>query len=520
MKKNCFIIIFLTAGILQSALAQAPNDATTIQRIRNEGLNNSKVMENAFYITDVAGPRLTNSPGLKRAQEWAVNTFKSWGLQNVNLESWGTFGRGWEVQKYYAAVTAPYYYSIIGSPKAWTPGTNGLIKSEVILLKIDSVSDLAKYKGKLKGKIVILDNPAPVETTFKADGVRYTDEQLLQLATPTQPPVTRTTSAVNPQESINRYKQLLELRSSISEFFIAERTALILSRTRGTHGTFFTSNGASYAADAKPVTPEIEVSTEDYLRLLRLVKSGTKVLLEAEIKTSFQDKDLAGYNVIAEIPGTDPILKEEVVMLGAHYDSWHSATGATDNAAGSAVMIEVMRIIKTLDLKPKRTIRIALWDGEEQGLFGSRGYAASHFGNRKTLVMNTAQGKISSYYNLDNGTGKIRGIYLQGNEGVRNIFTEWLEPFKDLGAATITSRNTGGTDHLSFDELGIPGFQFIQDGIEYGSRTHHSNQDTFDRLIAEDLKQAATIIAAFVFNTAQLDHKLPRKELPVIKTVN
>lgn len=491
--------------------AQATNDPATIEKIRNEGLKNSKVMDQAFYITDVAGPRLSNSPGLKRAQEWAVSTFKSWGLQNVKLEPWGNFGKGWEVKKYYAALTAPYYQAVIASPKAWTPGTNGPVKAEVVLLKADSAADLQKYKGQLKGKIVMFDNPNPLATSFKPDGTRYTDEELTELA---NPPEQRNGGRQMTAEMRARFMKMRELRTKMSEFLVAENVALILSRTRGTHGTFFTSNGASYAVDAKPVAPEIEMSTEDFLRILRLVKAGIKVEFEADIKTEFHDKDTRGYNVIAEIPGTDKKLKDEVVMLGAHFDSWHSSTGATDNAAGSAVMMEAMRIIHSLGLKPKRTIRIALWDAEEQGLHGSRGYVAAHFGDRQTMQLKPEHEKISAYYNLDNGTGKIRGVYLQGNEAVRPIFAQWLEPFKDLGATTLTIRNTGGTDHQSFDALSIPGFQFIQDGIEYDTRTHHSNADSYDRLIADDLKQAATIIAAFAFNTAQMDQKLPRKDLP------
>jgi Iap family predicted aminopeptidase len=304
------------------------------------------------------------------------------------------------------------------------------------------------------------------------------------------------------------------LRAQINEMLVQENAGLILSNGRGNHGTFFTSNGASYAADAKPVLPELEVSQEDYLRILRLVKAGQKVEIEADLKTRFIENDYTDHNLVAEIPGTDRKLKEEVVMLGAHLDSWHAATGATDNAAGSAVMLEAMRILKAINFKPKRTIRIALWSAEEQGLYGSRNYVLQHFGDPKTMELKPEQAKVSAYYNLDNGTGKIRGVYLQGNEKLAPIFKTWLSPFSDLGAKTISPRNTGGTDHLSFDAVGIPGFQFIQDPIEYNTRTHHTNMDTYDRLIEDDLKQAATIIASFVYHTAQRAEMLPRKELP------
>lgn len=307
--------------------------------------------------------------------------------------------------------------------------------------------------------------------------------------------------------------KMREVRAAMARLLQEEQTGLILTYARGSYGTLFTSNGASYALDAAPVNPELEVSSEDYLHILRLLRAGKKVEIEADIRTSFYDQDPKGYNVIAEIPGTDRKLKEEVVMIGGHYDSWHSATGATDNAAGSAVMMEAMRILKAIDFKPKRTIRIALWSSEEQGLFGSKGYAAKHFGDAKTMSFTKEQEKISAYYNLDNGTGAIRGVYLQGNAAVRPIFQEWLSPFHDIGAKTLTINNTGGTDHLAFDALGIPGFQFIQDPMDYNTRTHHSNQDTYDRLVPEDLQRAATIVASFVYHTSERKDKLPRKPL-------
>ncbi|MBU2046951.1 MAG: M20/M25/M40 family metallo-hydrolase, partial [Bacteroidetes bacterium] len=303
------------------------------------------------------------------------------------------------------------------------------------------------------------------------------------------------------------------LRDQTSAFLKEEGVALVLTYARGIHGTFFTSNGASYAEDAPSVLPELEMGSEDFLRLQRLLKAGIKVAFEADIKTKFFDKDLTGYNVIGEIPGSDPKLKDEVVMIGGHLDSWHAATGATDNAAGCAVMMEAMRILKASGLKPSRTVRVALWSSEEQGLFGSRNYVLQHFGDPKTMELKPEQKKLVAYYNLDNGTGKIRGVYLQGNEAAGLIFADWLKPFNAMGASTITPRNTGGTDHLSFDAVGIPGFQFIQDGMEYFSRTHHSNEDTFDRLSEDDLKQAATIVASFVYNTSEMKTPFPRKDL-------
>jgi carboxypeptidase Q len=505
MKKN--LLITSALAVLLSSTAIAQNNATA-EKIKVEGMNHSKVMETAFYLTDVSGPRLSNSPGLQRAEKWAAEKMKAMGLKNVVLEPWGKFGKGWEVEKYYAAMSAPYYHNIIASPKAWTPGTNGPIKSDIVLIKIDSLSDLDQYKGKLKGKIVLTQASNEIETTFKPDGKRYTDEELADLAKPQE------AGAPRGQRNNAAFAKMREVRQKTGDFLKQEGVAMILTFARGQHGTFFTSNGASYAEDAPAVLPELEMGSEDFLRLQRLLKAGIKVEMEADIKTKFFDQDLMGYNVIGEIPGTDPILKNEIVMLGGHLDSWHAATGATDNAAGCAVMMEAMRIISALDLKPKRTIRVALWSSEEQGLFGSKNYVAKHFGDPKTMELKPEQEKITAYYNLDNGSGKIRGVYLQGNEAAGPIFTEWLKPFNDLGATTITARNTGGTDHLSFDAVGIPGFQFIQDGLEYNTRTHHSNEDTYDRLIEADLKQASSVVASFVFNSADRTEKLPRKELP------
>jgi hypothetical protein len=515
MKLNLFCSCLLISGITSSLFAQEAIDTAMMKKIRNEGLNHSKVMETAFYLTDVSGPRISGSPELKHAQDWAVNQLKLWGMVNASREPWGKFGKGWEVQKNYAAITFPYYHAIVAIPKAWTPGTNGLVKSNVVVIKADTITDLEKYKGTLQGKIVIFDTKAGAERTFKPDAVRYTDEELDAMAKAT-PQAEGQRRAFGPNSPFMRARAL---RMAINTFLHNENVALILSQARGTDGTVFTTNGASYADTAKAVSPELETSAEDYQRILRLVKAGVRVNMEADIKTQFFVDDLKGYDVVAEIPGTDKKLKDQIVMIGGHLDSWHGATGATDNAAGSAVMMEVMRILKAVNFKPRRTIRVALWSSEEQGLFGSRGYVLNHFGDPKTMELKPEQAKVSAYYNLDNGSGKIRGIYLQGDSAAAPIFKAWLNPFKDLGASTITIRNTGSTDHVSFDAVGIPGFQFIQDPLDYGARTHHSNQDTYDKLSEDDLKQAATIVASFVYNTTQRDEMMPRKELPKVQPV-
>ena len=505
--KQVFAIIFLLPGFL---MAQEKADLNAVYKIKQEGLDNSKVMEIARHLTDVSGPRLTNSPGLKRAQEWAVEEMKGWGLQNSGLEKWGDFGRGWEVQKNYVAMTAPYYLAFIASPKAWTPGTNGLISGEVMMLDASTEGDLEKYKGQLKGKIVLFDTDADTSPSFEADASRLTAEDLAERA---KQPIGGGQGRFTP-DRLAQIRAQRAFNNAVSGFLKSEEAALIITGNRGNDGTFFTSNGASYAADAEPVLPQFEMAPEHANLMARLIKDGIPVNIEAEIKTRFIG-ELSGYNVIAEIPGTDKTLKEEVVMLGAHLDSWHAATGATDNASGSAVMMEVMRILKATGLQPRRTIRIALWSGEEQGLHGSRNYVTNHFADRNDMKLKPEHSKFSGYFNIDNGTGRIRGIYLQENDAVRPVFEKWFEPFMDMiENTTVTIRNTGGTDHLAFDGVGLPGFQFIQDPIEYGTRTHHTNMDTYERLVEEDLKQMAVIVASFVYHTAMRDEKLPRKPLP------
>ncbi len=507
----------LAVALSFGAFAQEAVNTAAIQKIRAEGLEKSKVMDIAYQITDVIGPRLANSPSIKKGRDWAVKYFKDMGLKNVQQESWGNFGKGWSVERYYAATVTPFYRPIIGYPKAWTPGTNGPIKSEVVLIKADTITDLDKYKGKLAGKIVVIESVMvqPLKNSYTPDVLRYTDDQLAEMATAEATTAgARRPAARCGNNQMAMMMRMRQTRAAINEMLLQEKVGLILTYARGSYGTFFTSNGASYAVDAKPVAPELEIASEDFLHILRLLRNGEKVEVEAEVKTTFYPEDPKGYNVIAEIPGTDKKLKDEIVMLGGHFDSWHSGTGATDNAAGSIVMMEVMRILKAIDFKPKRTIRVALWDAEEQGLYGSRGYVKQHFADPAKMELLPEHQKLSAYYNLDNGTGAVRGIYLQGNAAARDIFQAWLNPFADLGAKTVTIANTGGTDHQAFDGVGLPGFQFIQDPMDYNTRTHHSNQDTYDRLVEDDLKKSATIIASFVYHTSERAEKIPRKELP------
>jgi carboxypeptidase Q len=519
-------------------------DLEMMKKIREEGTQRSQVMETLSWLTDVHGPRLTNSPQYKRASEWAKGKLTEWGLQNASLEAWGPFGRGWSLEGFTANIVKPDFIPLIAYPKAWSPSTNGVVRGPVVYLDARTAEDLDKYKGKLKGAIVLISPPRDVQAHFTPEGRRMTDETLLAMANaePPTPGGGFRRGGGNPGQ-----RAAMELAPKKLQMVYDEGAAVALDIGRGDGGTIFVQSAAMpapvdtpfgrgprpWSPDAKLI-PQASLAAEHYNRIVRMVTKGVPVELEVQIAAKYLDQDLMGYNVTAEIPGSD--LKDEIVMVGGHFDSWHSGTGATDNGAGSAVALEVVRILQALGVKPRRTVRIGLWGGEEQGLIGSRAHVEKHYGARQSsepaagpqgqgqqapIALKPAHEKFSAYFNLDNGTGKIRGVYLQGNEAVRPIFRAWLEPFRDLGAATLTSRNTGGTDHLSFDGVGLPGFQFIQDEIEYDTRTHHSNMDVYDRIQAEDMKQASVIIAAFVYNAAMRDEKLPRKPLPpnVVKPV-
>ncbi|WP_420149168.1 M28 family metallopeptidase [Spirosoma sp.] len=509
MHEKLLITSLLLGSTVLSYGQEEKLDMATIQKIREEGLQRSQVMETAFYLTDVNGPRL-QGPGFKKAANWAKDKLTSWGLQNSRLEAWGEWGTGWGVEHCYLAMTAPYYKPIIAVPRAWSGSTNKLQAAEILYISASDTTGLESYRNKLKNKIILLDQSYKITPTFKADANRYTDEALQKMAGETVSQRTDTTYrrmilAMRTQNAFNQKMRKLAKQEGA--------LGMLNTTQNSVDGTLFVSG--DYANAALGATPDdladLNIAVEDYLTLCRLMKAGVPVKLDIDVRTKFYRDDTKGYNVLAEIPGTDPKLKDEVVMLGAHFDSWHAATGATDNAAGSSVMMEAVRILKTIGVKPRRTIRIALWSGEEQGLHGSKNYVTNHFVDPATQKLTKEGDNIAAYFNLDNGTGKIRGVYLQENQAVGPIFTQWLKPFNDLGAIAVTPKNTGGTDHLSFDRVGLPGFQFIQDPIEYGTRTHHTNMDTYDHLLPDDLKQAATIVASFVYNAAMRDEKLPRK---------
>ncbi|SMD44590.1 Predicted aminopeptidases [Aquiflexum balticum DSM 16537] len=497
------LILVLSAVNL---IAQEKVDLEMMYRIKTEGIRNSQIQDLSFHLTDFLGPRLSGSTNLRNARNWTADKFRDWGLSNVRIDSYGEFGRGWNVKKSYIAMKEPYYAQVIGYPKAWTDGTNGPIDSEVMLLEITSEEDFAKYRGKLKGKVVITPANLPNNPAFEAEAKRLTDQEL------------EDRKAINIGGGGGRYtpEMLAQLRAQreldqkLTAFLLEEEVGLRLTGTRGSFGTVFHTRAGSYSKEVKPSIPEIEIASEHHGRIYRLLKNGKKVQIEAEVEVEWLDDDYNGYNVLAEIPGTDKALKPELVMLGAHLDSWHAGTGANDNASGVAVMMEAIRILKTLDFQPKRTIRIAIWGEEEQGLFGSRGYVQKYVADRNSKEKKAEWDRISAYFNLDNGSGKIRGIYLEGNDQLVPVFEKWFEPFHDMGAKTITLRNTGSTDHVAFDAVGVPGFQFIQDPIDYG-KGYHTNMDLYERMQISDMTQAAVIIAAMVYNTAQRDEKLPRK---------
>lgn len=507
LKPGFFALSLLPAVLL----AEEKVDLSIVHRIRAEALQNSKVMDHLFYLTDVNGPRLTGSTGYKKAADWVVKRATEYKLSNPQLERWGPFGRGWEYTKFSAHLLEPAYTPVIGFPLAWSAGTNGPVTGEPVLAPLRSPDDFEKHKGKLRGKIVLIDQPRETPLLFNPLAKRHSDTDLAALeaapepgARPGGPPL---------PANFRNMEELRQFRTKRAAFLKEEGVlAVIATGTSADGGTVFASSGGSHDRKNPVPPPMIAITPEHYNRIVRLLEHKIPVKLEFDIQARVVEETLDSWNVVAEIPGTRK--KDEIVMIGAHLDSWHGATGATDNAAGSAVAIEVMRILKSLAVPMDRTVRMVLWSGEEQGLLGSKAYVKEHFADPTKMDLKPEHAKISAYYNLDNGSGKIRGVYLQGNDMVRPIFTAWLAPFADLGAKSLGIRNTSGTDHLSFDAVGIPGFQFIQEPLEYNTRTHHSNMDVYDHIAKGDLMQASAIMASFVYHTAMREEMIPRKPLP------
>jgi carboxypeptidase Q len=496
-------------------------DLTTVTEIRQEGFRHSQVMDILSGLTDGIGERLTGSPNVKRANEWTRDKLTEFGLTNAHLEPWGPFGRGWSNEFTSVRMLTPDTTMLYALPKAWTSGTNGAVKADVLLMKVDSKDDLQQFHGKLAGKIVLVSLPQ-LSFGHEVESGRYSDKQLEELVN---------YSVSSRMESIRA--AILKSRAltrDVGRFLLEEKALATIEASRGEGGLLFVQGADAYKKDTVPGLPALIMASEHFGRLQRLLEHKVPVQLEIDVRNKFYEKDEMQYDTIAEIPGSDK--KDEIVMLGGHLDSWHTGTGATDNAAGVAVAMEAVRILKALGVQPRRTIRIGLWTGEEEGLLGSRGYVAAHFGEREKLGLTPAtaelpeymrpkgklvtkpeQQKVSAYFNLDNGIGRIRGIYTQENAAVKPIFEKWFAPFSDLAATTITMRNTTGTDHLSFDEVGIPGFQFIQDPMDYETRTHHSNMDVYERASKDDLMEAAVVMASFVYNAAMRDEMMPRKPI-------
>jgi carboxypeptidase Q len=522
-------VSFVLSSFLGSlALAEESVDTEIVNQIREEGLHHSHVMEIAQALTERIGPRLTGSPQMKQANDWTRDKLADWGLVNAHLEPYD-HGRGWSFTRASVSMVTPLASPLFALPKAWTPGTNGPVRGQAMRVEIDSQEDFAKYRGNLAGKILFVDKARDVVEPTGVPYVRRSQEDLEEISR-------YSFAGDGPNEEFRaRFLKSYRLRKPLAAFLVAEKAAAVVEISSRDDGLINVTGTRAWDKSEEPGVPGLVMASEHYNRVLRMLDAGTPVEIEVDVAARFYDDDDKAYNTVAEIPGSD--LSSELVMLGAHLDSWHAASGATDNGAGSSVVLEAARILKAIGARPRRTIRVALWSGEEQGLRGSRAYVAQHFASRPEptdpeqknlpsflrketgpLSLTPEHAKLAAYFNLDNGSGRIRGIYCQENAAVAPIFESWLAPFHDLGADTVSPRNTGGTDHLSFDAVGLPGFQFIQDGLDYGTKTHHTNIDVYDHLRKNDLMQASVIMASFVYDAAMRDEKLPRKPLPQPRT--
>jgi hypothetical protein len=532
--------LFCLALVAQTRTTDLPGASTAEdpanQFFRQEGLERSQVMEHLSWMCDVYGPRLTGSQNLKNAQDWAMATFTKWGLAHVQTEAWGPFGRSWRCEHASMTVLGANPWPVIAYPKAWSPSIEGRVEADVVY--VGGMTKDQLEAADLKGKIVLLQKPRELGEPLTGISKRFDAEDLLGLVNQNRDarPERRASEAA----AQNDFRMGFAQQQQVTDIVVAKAPLAIVDRgSKGDYGTVFVQGASAVAkpgdsaADPRQrtqardvgasVLPQFTIAAEHYNRMVRILQKDLPVRVAVELKTVTSEQAVEDRNVVAEIPGADPKLGEQLVMLGGHFDSWHTGTGATDNGCGSAVAMEAVRLIRAFQQQsgqaPRRTIRVALWSGEEQGLLGSRAYVKQHFGARDAegrLQLLPAAAKVAGYFNLDNGTGKVRGIYLQGNEACAPVFRSWLKPFHDLGAATVTIGDTGGTDHLAFDAIGLPGFQFIQDPVSYDTKTHHSNMDCWDHAVADDLKQASVLMAAFVWQTAQRDEMLPRKAVPEV----
>ena len=526
--RRAAVTLLLTCWIAAFPGAQSERlDHATIARIKDEGLNRSQVMDHIVWLSDVYGPRLTGGPAILQASEWTIRKLSEWGVSNPRRETW-PFGKGWSLVRFSAHMVEPQVQPLIGFPASWTPGTNGTVTADVMRVQIDSEDDFARYEGTLGGKIVLTQPARPVALLEGPVVLRMTEDVFREAAT-IPPPEERGrsgrgrggTGAAFRSRLLQFYKQqgVIALFDRGSDSFMSaggSELSWLTQRTDG--GTIFPGASGSRGADAGSGLPSVTLAVEHYNRMVRILEKGIPVKVELNVQTMFHEETTPnGFNIVAEIPGVDPALEREVVLIGAHFDSVAAGTGATDNAAGCAAMLEAMRILKTLDVRPRRTIRIGLWGGEEEGLLGSRAYVREHLADVTTMQVKPDHARLSAYFNSDNGSGRIRGVWLQGNLAVRPIFEEWIAPLRDLGVVALGPRSVTSTDHVSFDAVGIPAFQFMVDRLEYNSRTHHSNMDVYDRVQRDDMVQQATVIAVFAYNAAMRDEKVPRKPLPKAK---
>ena len=521
-------------------------DLDLIHKIKQEAFDNSKVMETLSGLTDLNGPRLTGSPEFQQAADWAKARLEGYGVKKVHFEKWGPFGRSWSVKSHSVELLEPRYARLTASPLAWTEPTAGPVTAEAIYAPMDTVETFSpkkvreatakfekEWKGKLKGKVVLITRfkPAGESAETKPWLRRYTDQELSEIAAAPTPAikVPIDPSNLEPPDDpekigpffnsvpfwllMKMFDRLMEAMTQRNAFLKAEGVAAVLTTDGRSHtGMVFAEEAGAFRAKDAMAPPTFAVTQENYGRIVRLLDSKTPVKVRVDLKADLSREDVDAFNIVGEIPGASKAA--EIVMIGAHFDSWHAGTGATDNATGSAVMIEVMRILNALGLKMDRTVRIGLWSGEEQGLLGSLAYVREHFGDPATMKLTEQHARLSGYFNLDNGSGKIRGVYLQGNDAMRPIFSQWFAPWSDMGAHTISIKNTSGTDHQSFDAVGLPGFQFIQDPLDYGTVAHHSDMDVYEHAIEPDLMQASAIIASMVYEASNRPDMLPRKPLP------
>ena len=521
-------VLATAAAVLAVALPAAaqPADEALLAAIRAEGLERSQVMEHVVWLSDVYGPRFTGTPAIEEAGAWTMDTLRGWGLANVHAERFA-FGAGWSLERFHAHLVEPQVMPVIGYPKSWSSGTGGTVTAEVVRVDLRTEADLDRYRGRLRGKIV-LTQPARDVPMLTGDVVlRMDDELLAEAARPVEPtPAGRGGRGFGIRGlGFTRLQQFYVDEGVVAEVdrgsdfvHVAGGSGLSHSTQRTDGGTIFVGRGGRWNTEPPGTrVPSLTFAVEHYNRMVRLLDMGLPVRMELHVETRFHpeaeaDEGLNAFNILAELPGTD--LADEVVMIGAHFDTTHASTGATDNAVGVAAMMEAMRILKTVGARPRRTIRLALWGAEEQGLLGARAYVRRHFGDAATMALEPAHAKLSAYYNIDNGTGRLRGIWTQENAAAAAFFEPWVAPLADLGFTTVSPRAVSGTDHVAFELVGLPGFQFIQDRLEYNSRTHHSNMDVVDRVQPDDARQMAVVAAVFAYNTAMLDERLPRKPLP------